>query len=87
MPELTVSMQSCVHDVKSWMTYNKLKWNDEKSELLFIVSPRMSTSTIIPDSIVLGCSNVPVSKSARNLGVVIDSKLSMKENFASIIKL
>ena len=69
---LTNSMQTCVQDVKSWMTFNKLKLNDDKSEVLFVASPRMSVSTSLPDSITLGCSNVLVSNSARNLGVVID---------------
>ena len=76
--DLTNSMQMCVHDVKSWMNFNKLKLNDGKSEVLFIASPRMYVSAPLPDSLVLGCSNVPVSKSARNLGVGIDSNLSMK---------
>ena len=68
------------------MNYNKLKLNDEKSEVLFIVSPRMSTSITLPDSLVLGCSNVSVSSSARNLGVVIDSNLSMKDHVAAVIR-
>ena len=84
--ELTDSMQACVNDVKSWMNYNKLKLNDEMSEILFIVSPRMSTSITLPDSLVLGCSNVSVSSSARNLGVIIDSNLSMKDHVASVIQ-
>ena len=79
-------MQACVNDVKSWMNYNKLKLNDEMSEILFIVSPRMSTSITLPDSLVLGCSNVSVSSSARNLGVIIDSNLSMKDHVASVIQ-
>ena len=84
--DLTNSMQMCVHDVKSWMNFNKLKLNDGKSEVLFIASPRMYVSAPLPDSLVLGCSNVPVSKSARNLGVVIDSNLSMKDHVSSVIR-
>ena len=53
---------------------------------MFIASPRMSTSTPIPDSLVLGCSTVSVSKSARNLGFVIDSNLSMKDHVANVIR-
>ena len=83
---MTNSMQTCVQDVKSWMTFNKLKLNDDKSEVLFVASPRMSVSTSLPDSLTLGCSNVLVSKSARNLGVVIDSSLSMKDHVSSVIR-
>ena len=84
--DLTNSMQMCVNDVKSWMNFNKLKLNDEKSELVFVASPRMSSSVPLPDSLILGCSNVSVSKSARNLGVVIDSNLSMKDHVSSVIR-
>ena len=70
---MTNSMQTFLQDVKSWMTFNKLKLNDDKSEVLFVASPRMSVSTSLPDSLTLGCSTVLVSKSARNLGVVIQA--------------
>ena len=84
--DLTNSMLMCVQDVKSWMNFNKLKLNDGKSEVIFIASPRMYVSTPLPNSLVFGSSNVPVSKSARNLGVVIDSNLSMKDHVSSVIR-
>ena len=34
------SMQDCISDVKTWMTSNKLKLNDDKTECLLIVSNR-----------------------------------------------
>ena len=82
---LTFSIQECVKDVKSWMTYNKLKLNDEKTEVLIVASPRASLSNPLPDSLVVGSSTVSVCSSARNLGVIIDSNLSMKNQVSSII--
>ena len=35
-------MQDCISDVKTWMTSNKLKLNDDKTECLLIVSNRTS---------------------------------------------
>ena len=35
-------LQQCVGIVKSWMMHNKLKLNDDKTELLFIASPHFS---------------------------------------------
>ena len=84
--DLTYSMQMCVNDVKSWMNFNKLKLNDEKSELIFVASPRMFSTVSLPDSLILGFSNVSVSKSARNLGIVLDSNLSMKDHVSSVIR-
>ena len=39
--ELIQFMQQCVHDVKSWMTPNKLKLNDGKTEALIKSAPRI----------------------------------------------
>jgi len=50
---LVNSMQECIRDVKSWMTFNKLKLNDEKTEVMVVSSPRISTSLQLPDSISL----------------------------------
>ena len=47
--ELIQSMQQCVHDVKSWMTHNKLKLNDDKTEALIVSAPRISNSVPLPD--------------------------------------
>ena len=35
-------MQDCISDVKTWMTSNKFKLNDDKTECLLIVSNRTS---------------------------------------------
>jgi hypothetical protein len=51
LPSLISSMQSCVADVKLWMTENKLQLNDGKTEALFI-DPRGSPNP--PLSIVIG---------------------------------
>ena len=64
------------------MTENQLKLNDDKTEaLLFQFSSYLRPSTIsLHDSITLGSHNIPFSDSARNLGVHLDSNLSMKKH-------
>ena len=53
--------------------------------LLFPFSSSLKPSTVsLPDSITLGSHNIPFSDSARNLGFILDSKLSMKKH---VIKL
>ena len=61
------------------MTENQRKLNDDKTEaLLFPFSSSLKHSTVsLPDSITLGSHNIPFSDSARNLGFILDSKLSM----------
>ncbi|XP_070194477.1 uncharacterized protein [Littorina saxatilis] len=71
------SMQEWILDVKSLMTFNKLKLNDEKTEVMAASSPRMSTSIQLPESITIGNAVVPFSVSVKNLGVTLDSHLTM----------
>ena len=85
--ELVQSMQACIQDVKSWMTYNKLKLNDEKTEALIISSQRVSLSAPLPDSLVVGDATVPFTKSAKNLGVVLDSHLTLNAHVANVIRM
>ena len=68
------------------MTENQLKLNDDKTEaLLFPFSSSLKPSTVsLPDSITLGSHNIPISDSARNLGFIFDSKLSMKKHVIKI---
>ena len=40
IPNLFLSMQQCIDDVKTWMTVNKLKLNDDKTEAMIVSSVR-----------------------------------------------
>ena len=60
---------------------NQFKLNDDKTEaLLFPFSSSLKPSTAsLPDWITLGSHNIPFADSARNLGFILDSELSMKK--------
>ena len=68
------------------MTENQLKLNNDKTEaLLFPFSSSLKPSTVpLPDLITLGSHNIPFSDSARNLGFILHSKLSMKKYVITI---
>ena len=51
-------MQNCISDVKTWMTSNKLKLNDDKTECLLIVSNRTSLQNPHPTSIHTGDTDI-----------------------------
>ena len=38
IPNLLLSMQKCIDDVKTWMTLNKLTFNDDKTEAMTVSS-------------------------------------------------
>ena len=82
---LTKELNACTDDIKTWMTENQPKLNDDKTALLFRFSSSLKPSTIsLPDLITLGSHNIPFFDSARNLGLIIDSKLSMKKHVIKI---
>ena len=74
--ETLMILQSCVSEIKSWMAYNKLKFNDDKSEFLVVCAP-WSRNEIRVKTLTVGTSLVEATVSARNLGVHIDHTLKM----------
>ena len=67
------------------MTENQLKLNDDETEaLLFPFSSSLKPTVSLPDSITLGSHDIPFSDSARNLGFILNSKLSMKKHVIKI---
>ena len=52
--ELFHSMQSCICDVKAWATANKLRLNDNKTELMLVTSKRTKHLHNLPSSITMG---------------------------------
>ena len=77
-------LEKCVQDVKSWAISNKLMLNDSKTEVIHMSSRFINTLPLPP--LQLGDSVISASASARNLGVIIDNKLVMKEHVKSVTK-
>ena len=79
--ELVQTLQECVTEIKSWMSDNRLKLNDGKTEALRVCPPSIDPSSL-PSSIAIGNTNISFSNSVRDLGVFIDQNLSMKQHIA-----
>jgi hypothetical protein len=65
------------------MAQNKLKLNNDKTELLTISSSRQQNK-IIPTTLTIGNDIVSPSTTARNLGVILDSNLQLDTHISSI---
>jgi hypothetical protein len=78
-------LEKCIEEIRTWSTINKLKLNDSKTEFL-IISSKHSRSSIDITSISIGDSAVSNVKSAKNIGAVMDSNLTMAEHISSICK-
>ena len=64
--ELLHSMQSCISDVNAWATANMLKLNDNKTELLLVISKRTKHLHDLPTSITIGNAQIPFKQSVKN---------------------
>ena len=67
------------------MSLNKLKLNDDKTELLVIGSGNLSASQL-PSFTGTDGSVIQPSRSARNIGVFFDNKLNMERQVSAICK-
>ena len=76
-------IENCVCDIKAWMTANKLKLNDDKSELL-VISSTSYRKYITTDCMTIGDTTIQAAASARNLGAIFDSAFNQEEHVKSI---
>ena len=74
-------MQSCVGDVKLWMMQNKLQLKEGRTEALRIDT---QNSPDLPLSITIDQNDICFSRSVRNLGMIFDDKLPMKQQVSKI---
>ena len=73
-----IVVELCVKDIGVWMLRNKLKFNQDKTELLVIRSKYRPRPPL--DNIRVGEEEIKPSKQARNLGVGFDQYLDFKEH-------
>ena len=78
-------LENCVSAVRSWMADNMLKLNDSKTEYL-VLGSKYSLRQLPEDmkTFNVGDELITASKSARNIGVIMDSTLSMDAEVAGI---
>ena len=81
----TMRIEACLQDIGTWMSLNKLKLNDDKTELLVIGSGNLSASQL-PSFTATDGSVIQPSHSAKNIGVIFDNKLNMERQVSAICK-
>jgi hypothetical protein len=79
-------IQNCITDIKLWMSSNYLKLNEDKTEVLFIQSKHAKRNNLQPKSIDIGSSEIDVTESARNLGVIFDASLSLDKHVNNVCR-
>ena len=78
-------MEKCIASVQKWMLSHQLQMNDDKTEFLVISSKSIARGIGSP-SLHIGDHQVVATSSARNIGVMMESKASMEAQVLSVCK-
>ena len=84
-PAIQQAFKNASFNIKIWMTQNRLKLNDDKTEFLFIASKYFKQRFDISE-ITIGNSVVSAVSQARNIGVIFDDVMTMSNHISSICK-
>ena len=77
------SLTNCINEIKSWMTHNMLKLNNDKTEFFIATSPHFKR-LMAPVQLQIGNETILPSSSVRNLGIVFDDTMSMSPHITSL---
>ncbi len=77
-------LTECVKNVKDWMTNNFLLLNSDKTEIL-LIGPKNSTQNLLDHNLQPDRCTV-TSSTVKNLGVILDSKLSFENHISHVTK-
>ena len=81
--QVSTRISTCLRDIQSWLDNHHLKLNPGKTELIFF--PTLTSP--FPDfSISLKEATITSSPIARNLGVMMDNRLSLSENITAVTR-
>ena len=75
--KLLLDIQSCAESVRDWMACNRLRMNDDKTETMPVGTKAKLKFVPQTSSLTLSGSIIPFSYKVKNLGVYLDSNLSM----------
>ena len=78
-------LEKCIEEVGAWMTAHSLKLNENKSEFIMFGS-RTQLSKISVDSLTVGDAVIHASNSCRNLGVTLDSCMTVSVHVSNVCK-
>jgi len=78
-------LTACVADVDVWMKANRLRLNAQKTQLIWLGSCQQ-LEKITATNIQLLSANLQVMSTMRDLGVLIDSRLTMADHVTAICR-
>ena len=86
LPRILMSVEMCVSEIEQWMTGNKLKLNDDKTEIMVINNPRHPIQPQNLSPVNINGHTIKLASKAKNLGVLFDNEMSMAAQISSLCK-
>ena len=81
-----LNLEKCLYDISVWMSQNKLKLNNDKTEIILFGSKKHLAELNIKSLSVAGTDVSVASEPVRNLGAMFDSQLIMAPHVKSVVK-
>ena len=78
--------EKCVSNVKAWMSSNKIQMNEDKTEVLLVTAKQIFNLQHLPEFMNINGICVKFSPSIRNLGVTLDSTLSLHQHIMNVCR-
>ena len=78
------SIESCISEIHDWMRLNKLKLNDDRTDILLFSSNPLKTTPSV--AVTIGADLISPSAAAKNLGVTLDPTMSLAPQITNICK-
>ena len=75
--EAISAMEVCVREIRVWVLCDKLKINEDKTEVI-IVGTRQQLARVQVDCLTVGDARVPFGSAVKYLGTCIDTLLSLQ---------
>ena len=82
---VTDSLSDCLTDVSAWMVVNKLKLNENKTEVIVTGTPS-NVQAVNLSSLKICGQEIHTTSTVKNLGVLLDSGLSMDKHISHLRK-
>jgi hypothetical protein len=79
-------LSGCLDETWDWMTRNRMKLNDDKANLLLVFSTRAKMKPSLDLKLPNGSCCLTLSDSVRNLGVTLDTQLTMERHVRGVCK-
>ena len=79
------TVSECIREVKLWMTSNRLKLNDDKTDVMLVAHEKTPVIDL-PNVLKVNESYIKFNDNVKNLGMILDNKFSMVPSINQLCK-